>query len=68
MADYRLEELIKTFKENWKISDAEEAERRKTWRENFPDAPEPEHFKKDFNINRALLTMCEEIKKLKERE
>ncbi len=61
---YTLENLIKTFAEHAKEADKQQKIFVKNFKENFPEAPLPDHLKEDFNIAQALVTITKEIKKL----
>lgn len=63
--DYTLEGLIKTFHEHAEHSDKHMQENMARFKENFPDAELPDHFKEKFNISRALAQMAFEIDMLK---
>jgi hypothetical protein len=61
---YDIDSLIETFEIHSRKSEDRKKELIKKYKENCDD-PLPEHFKDDFQITRALKSMCEEIQKLK---
>lgn len=61
---YELEELIKKFKEHAEQADKNNEEWKKSFQDNNPGEPLPDHMKDDFNLPRALGSICQEIGKL----
>ena len=62
---YELDELIKTFTKHAEMHDKSNKENIRNFKENYPDAELPAHFKDEFNVSRALSSMCQEIERLK---
>jgi hypothetical protein len=63
--DYSLEFLVKTFSEHEVRSRENQKEQFKNFMENNPGAPVPDHMIDDFNLPKALLSICNEILALK---
>ncbi len=61
---YELEELIKKFKEHAIQADKSQEEWKKSWKDNNQGGEMPDHLKDDFNLPRALGSICQEIDKL----
>ena len=61
---YELQELIKTFKEHAIQTEKNQEQWKKSWVENNPGEPMPDHIKDDFNFPNALFAICVEIDKL----
>lgn len=62
---YELQELIKKFQEHAIQADKNQEEWKKSWNDNNDGAEMPDHYKDDFNLPRALGSICQEIDKLK---
>jgi hypothetical protein len=64
---YSLDELMKCFIEHNKRFQKQQRKNIKMFKENSPGAELPEHFKDDFSLPLALLSLCKEIKKIKDK-
>lgn len=62
---YDLDELIRVFKENAEICKRENERALEQFKQDAPGASIPEWFTRDFCINTALASMCQEIDKLR---
>lgn len=65
--NYDIDSLIVTFKQHAEKSKKDMRECVEKFKENYPEEPLPAHFLDDFNICDALVSMCEEINMLKDR-
>jgi hypothetical protein len=61
---YKLEYLIEVFNKHAVKTEANRQEWMKLFQENKPEEPLPEYMKDDFNLPRALASICSEILKL----
>ena len=66
MSKYDIDSLIAQFEQDWHESEKRNAECKADFIKKYPDAPVPEHFSYTFNIARAFMEMCKEIKGLKD--
>lgn len=66
MKRYTMEELIEIFKEHARISNEDNRRCVERFREFNPIEPLPDYLARDFNINDALKSMCDEILRLKD--
>lgn len=65
---YEIEHLIDLFAKHAKKAQKTQIELIKQFKENNPDEQLPKHFKSDFNLPLALMTICKEIQTLKEKD
>ncbi len=63
--DYTIEFLQKTFLTHAEMSDEHRRFSIEQFKQHYPDQELPNHFKDEFNLSRALFSMCEEIRFLK---
>ena len=64
---YTLEYLIHKFEEHGRRAEETQKDLVRQWRENNSHEPIPSYLEDDFNLPMALLEICQEIKKMKER-
>lgn len=61
---YELEELIAQFNEHAKQAEKSGLEWIKSFLDNNPGQPLPDHLTEEFSLPKALVSICEEIEKL----
>ncbi len=66
MSEHDFENLAEAFLEHAEKTRLMQEHTKEKWRENYPGAEMPEHFKSTFNLSTALHVMCNEIQKLKD--
>lgn len=64
---YSIEELVKKFSEHSEVAKKKNKELIAKFREYNPGEKLPKHFKNDFSLPDAMVAICEEILKLKEK-
>lgn len=62
---YELKDLIEKFKQHAEQADKNQEEWKKSWEDNNPNEPIPDHYTDDFNLPKALASICQEIEELK---
>ncbi len=62
---YTLEEMIADFTKHAEQAEKNNQEWIKSFQNNHPGEPLPDHLKEEFNLPKALASICSEIIKLK---
>jgi hypothetical protein len=61
---YELQEMIKAFTKHAEQADKNQKEWIKSFQDNNPGVPMPDHLTDDFSLPKALASICVEIDKL----
>ena len=64
---YKLEYLIDVFYKHAVQAEKNRQEMIKSFKENYPGEPLPDHMNDDFNLPKALSSICSQILKLRDK-
>lgn len=62
---YEIDELLRIFSKHAQLSEKQRLQNIKSFQENYPGEELPVYMKDDFNLPKAMATLCFEILQLK---